>query len=139
MNQEFFFAHPVIKSRINQIYNSSFYGSMLWNLKGEKTKQLVNSWSVAVREMWNLPWDAHRTFIEPLGGMHAQTLIYMRYIGFMQSIRKSRKMAVMYLLEKVIQDMNTMTGQNARHIADIAEEVDIFRIKKAEFKRNFRF
>ena len=89
--------------------------------------------------MWNLPWDAHRSFIGPLGGIHAQTLIYMRYIGFMQSIRRSRKMAVMYLLEKVIQDMTTMTGQNARHIADIAEEVDIFRIKKEEFKRNFRF
>ena len=37
LNQEFSFAHPVIKSRINQIYSSSFYGSMLWNLKGEKT------------------------------------------------------------------------------------------------------
>ena len=89
---------------------------MLWNLKNEKTKQIVNSWSVSVREMWNLPRDTHRTFIEPLGGPHAQTLIYTQYIGFIQSIRKSNKRAVMYLLEKVLQDMNTMTGQNVKLI-----------------------
>ena len=35
--------------------------------------------------------------------------------------------------------MNTMTGQNVRHIVDQAKEVDIFRIKKNEFKKNFRF
>jgi hypothetical protein len=35
--------------------------------------------------------------------------------------------------------MNTMTGQNVRHIVDQAKEVDIFRIKKTEFKRNVRF
>ena len=34
--------------------------------------------------------------------------------------------------------MNTMTGQNVRHIVDQAKEVDIFKIKKTEFKKNFR-
>ena len=71
LNQEFSLAHPELKSRINQIYNSSFYGSVLWDLKGEKTKQLINSWSFAVREMWNLPFNAHRSFREQLGGFHA--------------------------------------------------------------------
>ena len=139
LNQEFSFAHPVLKSRINQIYNSSFYGSMLWNLKGEKTKQLINSWSVSVREMWNLPWNTHRTFIEPLGGTHAQTLIYTRYIGFIQSIRKSNKMAVIYLLEKVVQDLNTMTGQNVRHILEQTQETDIFKINRNQLKGTFKF
>ena len=139
LNKEFYFAHPVIKSRINQIYNSSFYGSMLWDLKGEKTKQLINSWSVSVREMWNLPRDAHRAFIEPLGGTHAQTLIYTRYVGFIQSIRKSNKMAVVYLLEKVVNDLNTMTGQNVRHILDESQERNIFSINKAEFKKKHKF
>ena len=75
LNQEFSLAHPELKSRINQIYNDSFYGSILWDLKGEKTKQIINSWSVAVREMWNLPFNAHRGFIEPLGGFHAQDIL----------------------------------------------------------------
>jgi hypothetical protein len=32
-----------------------------------------------------------------------------------------------------------ISGQNVRHIVDEAEEVDIFRINKTEFKRKFRF
>lgn len=131
--------HPVLKSRLNQIYNSSFYGSMLWDLKGEKVKQLVNSWSVSVREMWNLPRETHRTFIEPLGGPHAQTQIYSRYIGFIKSIRKCKKKAAIYLLEKVLYDLNTTTGQNVRHILNEAQEVDIFKINLAKFKRQFKF
>lgn len=89
--------------------------------------------------MWNLPWDTHRTFIEPLGGLHAKTLIYSRYIGFIQSIRKCKKKAAIYLLEKVLCDLNTMTGQNIRHILDEAHEVDIFKINLAKFKRKFKF
>ena len=30
--QEFRFVHPQVKSKINMIYNSSFYGSNLWDL-----------------------------------------------------------------------------------------------------------
>ena len=38
--QEFPFAHPQVKSRINHIYNSSFTGSVLWDINGEDTKQV---------------------------------------------------------------------------------------------------
>ena len=102
--------------------------AQLWDLKGEKTKQLINSWSVAVKEMWNLPVNAHRSFIEPLGGIHAQVLIFSRYIGFLQSTRKSNKMIVKYLLEMVLHDLNTITGQNVRHILAKSDERDIMKI-----------
>ena len=92
LNQEFCLAHPAVKSRINQIYNSSFYGSILWNLNGENTRQVINSWSVSVRHMWNLPHNTHRRFIEPLGGKHAQVKIYSNYIRFIQSVQKCKKM-----------------------------------------------
>ena len=32
--QEFYFAHPLTKIRINNIFNSAFYGSTLWDLFG---------------------------------------------------------------------------------------------------------
>ena len=139
LNQEFYFAHPAVKSRINQIYNSSFSGSMLWNFKGEKTRNLVNSWSVAVKHMWNLPYSTHKRFIETLGGTHAQVKIYANYIGFIQSMRKSSKSVVIYLLEKIKKDMNTMTGQNIRHILEQSGESNIFRINHKEFKHKFKF
>ena len=51
LNQEFIFAHPEIKSKINHIYNSSFPGSQLWDLCSKNANMLYNSWSVAVRIM----------------------------------------------------------------------------------------
>ena len=139
LNQEFYFAHPAVKCRMNQIYNSSFSGSVLWNLKGEKTKQLVNSWSVAVRHMWNLPHNTHRMFIESLGGTHAEVMLYSRYTNFLQSIRKSGKLAATYLLEKTHADLTTMTGQNVRHFLDKTGERNIFRMKAKQVKLEFKF
>ena len=139
LNQEFYFAHPAVKSRINQIYNSSFSGSMLWNFRGEKTRNLVNSWSVAVKQMWNLPYNTHKRFLETLGGTHAQVKIYSNYIGFIQSMKKSSKLVVLYLLEKIKMDLNTMTGQNIRYILEQSGERNIFKIKPKEFKNKFKF
>ena len=33
-------------------------------------RQLENSWSVSVRQMWGLPLNTHKYFVEPLGGVH---------------------------------------------------------------------
>ena len=111
-------------------YNSSFYGSNLWNLQGDKTKQVINSWSVAVRLMWDLPLNTHRRFIKPLVGPHAQAIIMSNYVRFIQSIRNCNKLAVIYLLDKVRSNLETMTGSNIRHILDQVEEDDIFKIKE---------
>ena len=47
--QEFYFAHPLTKIRINNIFNSSFYGSPLWNLFGYEANRLEKSWNVSQR------------------------------------------------------------------------------------------
>ena len=52
--QEFPSAHPEVKCKINQIYNSSFPGSVLYDLTSDPVRQLVNSWSVSVRHMWGI-------------------------------------------------------------------------------------
>ena len=72
--QEFPSAHPEVKCKINRIYNSSFPGSMLYDLSSESVSHLVNSWSVSVRHMWGLPVQAHRYLIRQLGGAHAQEM-----------------------------------------------------------------
>ena len=74
--QEFRCAHPVIKTKINRIYNSLFPGSVLWYFSGRNVKKLKNSWSVAIRHMWEL------------GGIHAKSMLYSRFIYFLQSIRR---------------------------------------------------
>ena len=93
-------AHPEVKCIINRIYNSSFPGSVLYDLSF--TTQLINSWSVSTRHMWGLPLHAHRYLIEELGGQHAQSMMILRYVIFLQSITRSPKNCVQILLHKVI-------------------------------------
>ena len=139
LNQEFSFSHPEVKCNINRIYNSSFSGSCLWDLTGEKTRQMVNSWSVSVRHMWDLPLSTHRYLLEPLSGVHAETMIFSRYIKFVQSMRKSSKVAVQCLIQLVSKDTQTNTGRNIRYILNKTGESDIFAVNAQKLKCDYKF
>ena len=137
--QEFYHAHPEVKCRINRIYNTSFPGSVLWDFRSEKFKQMVNSWSVSIRHMWELPVNTHRHLIEPLGGQHMYSMILARYVKFLQSILKSPKVAVRYLLMKVMNNCNTQTGKNIRFILDKVGAQDIMKVKTEDVKKKVKF
>ena len=47
LTQEFYFAHPLTKVRINNISSSHFYGSALWDLFGIEALRLEKSWNVS--------------------------------------------------------------------------------------------
>ena len=134
LNQEFSSAHPEVKTKINQIYNSSFPGSVLWDLSSPGTQAITNSWSVAVKHMWGLPHSAHRYLVEKLGGTHAKTMLMLRYIKFIQSIKKSPKLAVQFLYQKIHRNTNTITGRNIAYILNATgytqmEDVNITKVK----------
>ena len=118
INLEFLFAHPEVKCKMNNIYNSSFPGSVLYDLSSDSVSQLANSWSVSVRHMWGLPLQAHRYLLTQLGGTHAQEMLVSRYVKFLQSIQKSDKLAVKLMLQKVLYNVATVTGRNVRYIED---------------------
>ena len=83
LSQEFYFAHPSTKVKINNIFNSYFYGSPLWDLFGKEADRLDKTWNVSQRILLGLPRQAHRYFIEPLsGGRHIKFLLYERFIKF---------------------------------------------------------
>ena len=117
--QEFYYSHPEFKCKINKIYNSSFSGSNLWDFSSYNFNLLINSWSVSVRHMWNLPRESHKFLIEPLGGTHAKVMIYTRFIKFLQNIQnKCKKNSAYYLLQLIKNDTSTVTGRNLRKISD---------------------
>ena len=58
--QEFHFAHPVTKFKINRIYNTDFTGSPLWDFNSEAFESLSKTWNISVRIMFGLPRTAHR-------------------------------------------------------------------------------
>ena len=66
--QEFHFADPSTKIMINNIFNTSFYGSQLWDLFNNEADRLGKSWNILQRIMLDIPRNAHRYFLEPLSG-----------------------------------------------------------------------
>ena len=89
--------------------------------------------------MWDLLHDAHRFFVEPLGGIHARTMLISRYISFIQATNKSPKLIVQQLLQIVKHDQESVTGRNIRYILNELDQSDIFNIKKDFVKKNLHF
>ena len=99
LNQEFNYAHPEVNCQINRIYNSSFPGSVLWDITHKNFNQFVNSWATtSVCYMWDIPYSTHRHLVKPLGVEHALSMIITRYFKFIKSIKKSSKIPVQYMV-----------------------------------------
>ena len=88
--------------------------------------------------MWNLPRDSHRTFIEPLGGIHAKTMLFTRYLKFIQSIMKGSKAAPIYLLELIKKNTQTITGKNNKLILNETGKVRIEDVSIDDLKENIK-
>ena len=90
--------------------------------------------------MWDLPRDTHKYFVEPLGGMHAHTMIVSRFVNFVQNTLKSKKLAVQFMLSRSLANVNSITGRNASHIQQLTGyRCDILNISKKWQKKNFKF
>ena len=73
--------------------------------------------------------QSHRYLIEPLAGDHAQAMLVSRFVKFIQNIKKSPKLATQFMLQKVINNVNTVTGRNVRLVKDmIGHDFDILTI-----------
>ena len=117
LNQEFYFAHPLTKVRINNVFNSYFYGSPLWNLFGKEADRLEKSWNVAQRILMGLPRNSHRYFIEPLSNtQHIRHSLFRRHIKFVNSVKSSEKVVLRKMFETVKQDCRSTTGMNLRNL-----------------------
>ena len=89
--------------------------------------------------MWELPNNSQRFFIEPLGGTHVRSMLYSRYVTFLQTAQKSSKLTVLMLLQMVKNDLETVTGRNIHHILTDIDQGDIFKVKKSDMKKKVKF
>ena len=64
--QEFYFSDPDIKMHMIKVYASSFYGSSLWDLFGEKCERLYKTWNITIRTIFDVSPYTHRYLIETL-------------------------------------------------------------------------
>ena len=115
LNQEFFFAHPRTKIKVNSIYNSHFTSSPLWNLFGNGAKKIIiSSYNMSIKSMMDLPLATHRSLIEPITDCkHISKILVNR---FKEKISLCSKKAIKMLLETSSNDVRSVTGTNLREI-----------------------
>ena len=115
--QEFWFTHSSTKAFINRVYNSHFYGSVLWNLFEKEADMLYNTWSVSVRKMFGLDRCTHRYLIEPISDMqHIKMSLMQRFVGFTRKLSSSRKDILRHAFKVFKTDCRSTTGSNLRNI-----------------------
>ena len=126
LSQEFYYADPSTKVRINNIFNSYFYGSPLWNLFGKEADRLDKTWNVSQRILLGLPRQSHRYFIEPVSGVrHIRFSLYERYIKFIKNIELSEKRVLRKTLLVVKRDCRSTTGGNLRNLMKLTGKTSV--------------
>ena len=115
--QEFFFAHHRTKIWINNVYNTSFYSSPLWDITSREYTKLEKSWNVSQRVMMNLPRTTHRFFIEPLTStQHIGKSLKRRLVKFVSKVKESSKSVLRHMLYEIEGDCRSTTGRNIRSL-----------------------
>ena len=127
--QEFYFAHPKTKIELNQIYNSHFTGSPLWDLFSRESEMLFNTWNKSIRLMSDVSIRTHRYFLEPLAGTrHLKITLMKRFLNFVQQIESSSKVLPKLLLQTIRNDARSTTGSNLRNILLLTRKYDISKL-----------
>ena len=71
-----------------------------------------------IRNVWGLSNVAHNYFIEHVTGCkHIRTIIFQRFLTFIQSLLKSKKKCLVALANFVVQDQGSTTCQNLNVIS----------------------
>ena len=124
--QEFHYAHPKTKIWANYVFNTSFYGSPLWDMSSRDFEKLEKSWNVSHRIMLSIPRTAHRYFIEPLSKRpHIVKSLRNRFINFISKIRMSKKKVLRDMLKEVEDDCRSTTGRNIRNLKLLTQKLCI--------------
>ena len=115
--QEFYFSAGSTKAFINRVFNSHFYGSVLWNLYEKEAKMVYNTWSVSIRKMFDLDRKSHRYLLEPISGMpHIRQALISRFVGFICKLASSKKEVLRSTFDVLKGDCRSTTGANIRNI-----------------------
>ena len=133
LNQEFSFAHPSSKIKINRIYNSHYSGSPVWNLFGQGAMRIESSYNRSAKVMMDLPYATHRSLIQPLtGGMHVKLILIKRFLGFIEKIRNCSKTSLKMLMFEAMMDVRSVTGANMRNIMLLVGKTKVEDVKPSD-------
>ena len=116
LNQEFFSLPPNLKMRLCELYNSHFSGSSIWKLESQEAKHLYSAWNKNIKVMYDLPWATHRWILEEITSKSLKLMLLRRFLKFVNSILKTTKPFLKFLLSTVSKDVRSVSGSNLRSI-----------------------
>ena len=117
MLQEFYYCNPHVKFYLNNIYNTHFTGSELWNLFGPEMDKIVKTWNVSCRKIFNIPLNTHKFLIEPItGSQHLKFKLLKKFLKFIYNVKSHSKNIVRNLYSVICNDTNSITGSNLRNL-----------------------
>ena len=117
INQEFSFAHPWTRLKLNRIYNCHYLGGQLWNIFGQDAQRFISTFNKSIKISSGLPLATHRYLLEPISGQrHMSTQLIRNFINFIDKIRNSSKKTLRAIYDVSSTNINTVTGSNLRHI-----------------------
>ena len=85
--------------------------------------------------VWNKLYQSPRG----IGLIETYSMFILRYIKFLQSLKKSPKIAVQYLYQKVKDNVETVTGRNIAYILKLSHNDDIEKINLLDLSRRIKF
>ena len=108
-------------------------------MSAKEVVKLEKTWNVSIRRMFNLPRETHCYLIEELSDQeHVQTLLAKRFLNFINSIRKSKKLALRSLLRVIEYDTLSVTGRNLTQIMLQTDVQDVKMLKPSDVKKKYR-
>ena len=119
IQESFGFAQPNEILQAIHTYAGHWYGSMLWDLFGEKAGQIYRSWSTAVKLTWDVPRSTHTFLVHGLLAPHLPTVkqqLLSRYVNFVKKLFSSISPEVRVVANMVARCARSNTGKNLLNI-----------------------
>ena len=119
IRETFSFARPNEIMQAVHTYAGHWYGSMLWDLFGDKVNQIYNSWNTCAKLTWGVPRSTHTFLVDNLLVSQFYTVkqqLVGRYVNFVKQLLKSTSPEVCVVANMVARNSRSTTGKNLLHI-----------------------
>ena len=138
IRETFNFARPEEILKAVNVYCSHFYGSMLWDLYGNKANQLFNSWSTCVKLAWDIPRSTHTYIVEDVLAKDFFTVkqqLVGRFVDFFQKLLKSPSSEIRVVANMAGRCAQSTTGGNL-HKIQLETGLDPWQVSGWKFKES---
>ncbi len=109
---EFAFAHPKCQAKLLQVFGTSFYGSNLWDLYSKQFMSLGKTWNVAIRKVYNVPFQTYCRFLHVSQLNHVTHMLKSRFIKFMVANLIGKNNHVTYVANLCFRNAISSSGRN---------------------------